>query len=485
MPLTRSLPHLSHTTPLPRSIVWPGPIRGGTELSVYLIDVRLLSDLGGGDHGVLCRFTHERVVGELGHQDRETVHVTVNASLTDCNGKRQCGAGWQGITCRVPRYTGPLVPDYDGYDVRVEVSINAQDFTDSGIQYRYYDPDAWMLHNIHPRGGPLIGNSSMSITGFRFQHLGDVRCRFGVLNTETNASIAGETHMDCLSPPHWHQQPTQQAVDLQITLNGQDYLDARPHISTFTYYALDRSPTGLSVVQIDPPGGPEAGGTLVRVRGTGFIDVGGLLCKFGLEPAVHASLDDQEHMRCLSPPRVADASGGGTYDPRSLELTINSQLHHITSSGVQFAYYKHAGLHVSRLYPRGGPRSGGTSVTVWGVGFRDQGHGNHSGPFAGLHCRFGESNLVPASLQDSAGGEGPQRLTCASPTLPPTDRCETVVVRVTNNANNPTGGDALTSDDVGFSYYDSFEGTDLGGSSTPAGTSLTADIAQWTGNDVL
>ena len=461
-----------------------GPMRGGTEVSIYLTDNRLLTDLGGGNHGVLCRFTHTIVTGELGHQGSETVHAVVNGSLANCNGARKCGAGWAGITCRAPSYDGPLLPAFDGADVRVEVSINGQDFTDGGVLYRYYDPAVWKLHRFHPRGGPLIGNSSMSVSGLRFQPLGDVRCRFGVLNAETNASISAESHMECLSPPHWHQQASQQTVDLQITLNGQDYLETHPHNSHFTYYALDESPTGLAVLKLDPPGGPEAGGTLVRLTGSGFIDLGGLLCKFDLEPAVQATLIDQEHVLCTSPPRVADASDGGTYDPRSVEVTVNSQLHHITSSAIPFAYYKHSGLHVSRVYPRGGPVGGGTAVTVWGVGFRDQGHGNHSAGLAGLHCRFGTSLLVPASLQDSLGGEGPQRLTCASPSLGPSDRCETVIVRVTNNANNPEGGTALTSDDVGFTYYENFENADVG-SSTPGGQSLGADPLGWTGNDIL
>ena len=468
-----------------------GPMDGGTELSVYLIDGRLLTDLGGGVHGVLCRFSYEEVVGDLGHERTVTRHTIVNGTLGDCKSARQCGAGWGKITCKVPPYTGPLTPAFDGADVRVEVTLNAQDYTDSGTLFRYYDAGVWRMHRFHPRGGPLRGNSSMTVSGLRFQHLGDLRCRFGVLNLETNATIVAGDTMLCASPPNWNQQASTQVVDLEVTLNGQDYLRAKMHQSEFTYYALDETPTGLSVLQLDPPGGPEAGGTLVRVSGTGFVDRGGLLCKFGLEPAVPASLVDQEHVRCYAPPRVADASGGGTFDPRSVEVTINSQLHHVTSSGVQFAYYKSEELRVSRIYPRGGPRGGGTMVTVWGIGFRELGHGNHTAGFeregtrnlAGLHCRFGASDLVPATLGTS-GGEGPQQLTCASPALPPTDRCQTEVVRVTNNANNPPGGAALTPDVVGFSYYDSWVGSDVG-TASPSGRTLTGDPDGWTGDDVL
>ena len=41
-----------------------GPIGGGTELTVYLINPAMLTDLGGGAHGVHCRFSHMRIVRE-------------------------------------------------------------------------------------------------------------------------------------------------------------------------------------------------------------------------------------------------------------------------------------------------------------------------------------------------------------------------------------------------------------------------------------
>ena len=95
---------------------------------------------------------------------------------------------------------------------------------------------------------------------------------------------------------------------------------------------------------------------------------------------------------------------------------------------------------------------------------------------------------MPASLSDALGGEGPQRLTCASPELPPDQACRTVIVRITNNANNPPGGVALTSDDVGFTYFEAFQGEERG-LSTPAGwphvTLTGGDTDWWTGDHVL
>jgi hypothetical protein len=230
---------------------------------------------------------------------------------------------------------------------------------------------------------------------------------------------------------------------------------------------MDVSPTGLSVGRLDPPGGPERGGTLVRLSGTGFLDVGGLLCKFAHEPAVEASWIDSEHVRCYSPPRTANVTSDA-YDARAVELTVNGDVNATTASATSFAYYAQPALAVSRIYPRGGPRAGGTAVTVWGAGFMELGHGSHADvpKFAGLHCRFGDLDLVPATLS-SHGGGGPRQLTCHSPALPQTDLCETLTVRVTNNADNPPGGDALTNDDVGYSYFESYEGSDVGTSTPP------------------
>ena len=361
---------------------------------------------------------------------------------------------------------------YDGRDVIVEVSVNAFDYTNGGLVYRYYDETVWMMHKFHPKGGPQTGNTSIVVSGFRFQDLGDVRCRLGDLNEEVNASLSDEATLHCVSPRHWSQESTTQTVDLEITLNGQQYLLPKPHQSAYSFYEVGSFPTGLTVRRLDPPGGPERGGTLVRLSGSGFDDFGGLRCQFEGEAAVEASLVDSEYVQCYSPPRSPNASHyvDGMYDERALELTINGDLRAASTSAIPFAYYVQDKLAVSHIYPRGGPREGGTRVTVWGAGFRDLGHGNHEDvpSFSGLFCRFGSLDLVPANLT-SSGGDGPQQLLCYAPAIKDSDRCEALVVRVTNNADNPPGGAALTADDVAYTYYESFEGRDDGRSTPPYG----------------
>ena len=97
---------------------------------------------------------------------------------------------------------------------------------------------------------------------------------------------------------------------------------------------------------------------------------------------------------------------------------------------------------MSRLYPQGGSREGGTRVTVWGPGFADLGGAAGNG----LRCKFGDAALVPASL--ASDGE---RLHCTSPPLE-AEQCETVDVRVSLN------GVALSDDAVDFTYHESERG---------------------------
>ena len=258
-----------------------GPTAGATAISVYLTDPAFLVDLGGGDHGVFCRFSRTETYGEFAHAVVEWVHTITNASLRDCLGASTCGGGRGYIACESPQFNGTLSPESDGRDVTVEVSINGQNFTDSGVVFRYYDPSVWRVHSFGPRGGPMGGNTSVVVSGMRFEPLGPTRCRFGELNLEVNSTVDDPRTLRIVSPAHWNSggqrwnlRAASQQVEIACTLNGQQYLHTLPHRSTYTYYSVGDAPYALSVRRLDPIGGPASGGTLVELTGTGFDDFG-------------------------------------------------------------------------------------------------------------------------------------------------------------------------------------------------------------------
>ena len=425
-----------------------GPLGGGTVVHIYLADDALLVDLGGEEHGPECLFTYSEPTATLERTEMRSTRVRAN--LTNCNGLRQCGAGWGSLMCTVPPYAGPLLAG--AADVTLEVTINGQDFSRTGRSFRYYDPAAWRVRSFAPRGGPLTGNTSMRLDTELLQPLGDVRCRFGdyPLTSESNATIQDPSVTLCVSPAHWERREGEQHAELQVTLNGQDYLRFGPQARQFTYYALDDAAKGLSVLHLSPNGGPTAGGTLLRLTGTGFADVGGLWCQFE-HATMPATLQDASTLFCLSPSSVAPSA----FDGQPVEVTINDQLHARTNSGVAFHFFQPQHVRVSRVYPMGGPGAGGTVVTVYGRGFRDLDHG------AGLQCEFG-GPLVPATVAASSSED---RLTCVTPpvetgsseshTICPAGQGmrPSVPVRLTLNGNNSAAGAGMTSgDDATFTY---------------------------------
>ena len=420
-----------------------GPIEGGTLIHVYLVDDRMLVDLGGEEYGPACRFSYTEPSAD--HSFIETHTESVRANITNCNGMRPCGAGWGAFSCFTPSYAGPLVGG--AADVTVEVTLNGHDYSSTGRTFRYYDPSAWRVLSFAPLGGPLSGNTSMRIAGERLEPLGDVRCRFGdhPLTTEINATIEHPTLVTCVSPRHWEQRYGSQHVEVQVTLNGQDYLRLGPQARQFNYYALDSIISGLSVTHLSPNGGPRAGSTLVHISGTGFVDLGGMWCHFD-DIAVPATRVDASTMLCNSPPSDPQAA----FETRTVELTINGQFHQRTHDRVPFQYFRTEDVRISRLYPMGGPGSGGTLVTIFGRGFRDLDHGS------GLHCVFG-GPMVPATVSE---GSNEGQLICKTPTMAPFTAdpqmlCPaslgrvTVPVHLTLNGNNSLAGNesAITLDE--------------------------------------
>ena len=273
-----------------------GPLGGGTLVSVYLTDDRLLVDLGGGQRGLYCKFSYEEEVGELGHKVVETKTIRVDAELADCGGAR-VRPGWGSITCQAPRPLDEITRDGDARDVRVEVTVNGQNYTDGGVLYRYYDDTAWRIH-LPPARRPARRQHLARRDGHAPPALGDVR-RYGVLNLQVNATVVASTEIACVSPPHWRWRASPRTarsarraragrtppstVDLEITLNGQDYLPYLPH--TWTYSLLSRRfPLRRRRAGRAAQRRPSGGGTLVDVTGVGFVDRGNIPATLARRP---------------------------------------------------------------------------------------------------------------------------------------------------------------------------------------------------------
>merc|ERR1712100_474051 len=101
---------------------------------------------------------------------------------------------------------------------------------------------------MHPLGGPIQGNTLVTLTGKNFFASPLAFCRFG--SSWVPAIFANTTAFICRSPVH-----KAGSVILTLSLNGADFVGMRS--SSFTYWP------GPVVLSISPEFGPKHGGTPV------------------------------------------------------------------------------------------------------------------------------------------------------------------------------------------------------------------------------
>jgi hypothetical protein len=306
--------------------------------------------------------------------------------------------------CRVPPYDGIFTNNRAV--LRVHVALNG-DFHDTlalsrtNATFTLYSPKEARVTTMDRTGGPLNGSTTITITGKLFSdftlrsfpdriHL--LRCRFGFVG-DTLATWNSDQSVSCVSPAI-SGTGFPQAVGVDLTFNGQDYLEGRNLMFIYsprdTYqvngtcqdelgrrdyeagYCLNNH-TGVSVHELQPYGGPAAGGTLVVVRGRHFAErasqeAGGIECKFGNLSRVPATFLNDSFVECYSPPNPFVV---GSFEDHFLDVTLNGEPNFLTDSRVPFTYYNHnTTLSISAIYPQAGPKLGGNTITVYGTGFR-------------------------------------------------------------------------------------------------------------------
>jgi hypothetical protein len=112
------------------------------------------------------------------------------------------------------------------------------------------------------------------------------------------------------------------------------------------------------VSSVTPSSGPNAGGTLVTITGTGFDSSSQVW--FGTLRTASVTFLSATELRASAPPESA-----GTVD---ITVVVGSQQSAVGTQD-QFTYIAPPPPVVSMITPRTGPRAGGTEVTIFGSGF--------------------------------------------------------------------------------------------------------------------
>jgi IPT/TIG domain len=277
-----------------------------------------------------------------------------------------------------------------------------------------------LVASAAPSGGPLSGGTRISVRGQGFGALtasDQLLCHFAtssssssgdssVLSSKgtatpavlvpatTSADGSSSSSIECSTPARG----APGAVQLRISVNGALLLPgAAPR---FLYTAA-----ALQVASVSPATGPAAGGTVLIVTGSGFVNSGSLVCSFSRATTAasgggatvlgitSASYLSPRALRCAVPALDLLLSGG------SFAVSVA-----VSNDGAQFsagvrAFRYHAPPTVDRAAPASGALAGGTPVHISG---RDLGAAAAAAT-GGLECHFGTASAVLATvLNDTA-----------------------------------------------------------------------------------
>eukprot|EP00966_Prymnesium_polylepis_P252704 5841674-Prymnesium_polylepis.1 len=164
------------------------------------------------------------------------------------------------------------------------------------LPFHFFDLSAVHVSALVPQGGPMQGGTQVVVLGTCFADY-NVHCRFEGTVPLVRAVLLKSSALQCTTPV----QPAAASMRVEVTLNGDDALHS------FTSDAVSFAFFNASVGRIEavaPLGGPSEGGTLVMLTGSGFVDHGGVNCRFGASQAsvVEATLLSARELACTSPP---------------------------------------------------------------------------------------------------------------------------------------------------------------------------------------
>jgi hypothetical protein len=252
------------------------------------------------------------------------------------------------MLCRTPE----LAPLSLRTWVDVAIVSSHQGDASVGVHYRgqhlsgsFYYHGEFLISNVEPPSGPTAGGTVIALCG-RFEHLSEVRCRFGTSSTATVVPrVVDSTRIECTSTP----QPTRSLhkVELTLTADGQHFAESRV---MFAYYPQ------LAVASIHPKTVNTEGDTVVTLR-VNELQQGPLWLRFAFcrfnTLSTPATLRSKGALQCNSPPLLLGYA--------AVELTLNAQDYTISGLRVQVVQ-----VSVQSLQPTSGPQRGGTKVLIYG-----------------------------------------------------------------------------------------------------------------------
>jgi hypothetical protein len=253
-----------------------------------------------------------------------------------------------------------------GY-VAVEVSLNFQDWSTSGVLFQY---QLVSVTRAMPGHTSQLGGEEIVVHGTNFMppNEGSLYCVFGNPMVEPAVLAHWESSriLRCEAPP------TRQKGAVPVSIMHKDTLYTSSSVIVFS----ERP----EVLTLHPSRGPVRGGTVVTVTGNNLASTTTDRCYFGSIMTM-PRIWSKSRIECISPPVLGS---------RMVQVTINQDS---VAAPLRFRYYDEPT--VRAIKPNQGPIGGGSYVEIYGRNF------DFASAQAGeTFCRF-NTTTVPATFVSS------------------------------------------------------------------------------------
>lgn len=393
--------------------------------------------------------------------------------------------------------------------VVVTVTSYGQSFVSDGDLSVEYIGDL-RLFSSWPVLGPAIGGTTVTVLGEGFHSEETYACAFGssLQSPPVESMYVNDSAISCQTPMVFgSDKVTLQVLTVQddvftpsgsyahrfVSGEGRTDIALTTEIAgdtgvndTLTYSLYFEYHEDITISRMSPSNGPSSGNTIVRVSGSGFLDLPQAACQFGAGDPTVATVINSGTLVCATP--SLNAAGGSTRQGLNNAFTNTSRAEkgvelRVTMNGVDFSpentsvvFLYDDELAVLALVPNRGPATGGVRVLVRGSGFR---------PAERLACRFGLQVAAAEYVRDDT-------IACLAP---PQVRVAEVLVSVTLNGQDFSSGrktSAAVADDAPetkavFTYTDRAAVTRLEPDTGPTrgGTVVTVSGMNFADSSVL
>ncbi|MGW7486218.1 beta strand repeat-containing protein [Streptomyces sp. NPDC054786] len=214
----------------------------------------------------------------------------------------------------------------------VHVTVTGPGGTSNGVSFSYTAVSVPVLMSVNPASGPLVGGTTVTLTGTGLAAVGAVR--FGSV-VATSFTVVSDTHITAVAPAG--------TGTVQVTVTGPG------GTSNGVSYTYSLTPTLSGVT---PNQGPTSGGNTVMLTGANLT--GANAVSFGATPATSFTVVSSTQISAVVPAAT----------PGPVDVTVTTPGGTTT---LQSSYFYVSTPVLTGIAPPSGPLSGGNTVTLTGV----------------------------------------------------------------------------------------------------------------------